>query len=1094
MSLHRRFRFGSIYPVRRATIAALEERRLLASQLVYDSVDRTNDAFEAAAPGAAATGVMSLGARAVFTAAMGGGRVGLWSTDGTPTGTVQLLGFGASDATLASVTPDRALTVRVGNDAIFAANSPAHGLEVWASDGTIAGTRRLTDFAGSTAPLLTSFSSVPATIGTDVAPLPVAYVWTNDQRLFTINPTSGQVTQVATASDPAFAAVASTITQVAPIGAAGKAWFNVAATSTTPSWVYLDPATGGGPTPMNAPGFVNPRGAIANADGTFSYVAVPVGSSPAGVYRTNGTAAGTTLQFALPAQPGLVQPNWSLLSFVRAGDTLWVRANATWWTNFTQAGTRALGDAPQFGAGYGTSLRGIADGSILMDGVAQPGRVTRVTPGFGVFSYVVSQTPTTAFLSGTSVYAIGTQGIDYVASPGGTSVRLTTGVADSTAGGSWLSAPAQLGAQLVVGLRTLQHGLEPHVVGSTAASVTLLRDVNTTTRNGFATNVMPVGSAGVAFANNFAHLIVAPNGTPSGAFVRTDIRVNYTGSDASRNTFWTQADGRTYFSAIDSTNALRIAVTDGTDAGTRFVGPSLSTFGRPVMLHVLGGKLLMASSNNAGFVGSLDLTTEQFVSIANTNVWRTASPFVQFGNHAYFVNHVNGSQELWRTDGTAAGTSQVVDVTPGITDDPRGLFVLDGRLYFNAMRQVPLPGGGPETGPSYQLSLFSTDGTAVGTTPIVFLGSVGGLRQALDARPVGNGRFVFPIESVGGGLFDLMATDGTAAGTSRIDFGINIGNTYIAASEGRLYYFDGAWNLSVTQGTAATTVELPLRAPTGLSTLAAADGNAYFLFDPVNSSQSAPDLWASDGTPAGTRRIEDIDYTFGSNTPRMALLGTFGDHLYYYGSTAAYGMELMRRDVVAPRVTSAAYRFDDAPPVLRVTFGEPLAAPPVQSDVVLRRLDGTVVASSEYSIAYDDATRSLELQPTSPLPDGRYEVSLARGALADTVGNRPREDVRVTFFVLAGDANRDAVVNFDDLLVLAANYNQGGRTFSQGDFNYDGTVNFDDLLILASRYNTSLPALTLAAPGPQSGAPTPKAGAADGDEDPLGRGDASVLA
>jgi hypothetical protein len=53
-----------------------------------------------------------------------------------------------------------------------------------------------------------------------------------------------------------------------------------------------------------------------------------------------------------------------------------------------------------------------------------------------------------------------------------------------------------------------------------------------------------------------------------------------------------------------------------------------------------------------------------------------------------------------------------------------------------------------------------------------------------------------------------------------------------------------------------------------------------------------------------------------------------------------------------------------------------------------------------------------------------------------------------------GDANADSSVNFDDLLVLARNYNATGKTWSEGDFNYDRRVNFDDLLALARSYNT----------------------------------------
>jgi autotransporter-associated beta strand protein len=62
--------------------------------------------------------------------------------------------------------------------------------------------------------------------------------------------------------------------------------------------------------------------------------------------------------------------------------------------------------------------------------------------------------------------------------------------------------------------------------------------------------------------------------------------------------------------------------------------------------------------------------------------------------------------------------------------------------------------------------------------------------------------------------------------------------------------------------------------------------------------------------------------------------------------------------------------------------------------------------------------------------------------------------VRLT---LGGDATLDSTVNFDDLLRLAAKYNQAG-TWDEGDFNYDGVVTFDDLLILAANYNSSLPA------------------------------------
>jgi T5SS/PEP-CTERM-associated repeat protein len=64
-------------------------------------------------------------------------------------------------------------------------------------------------------------------------------------------------------------------------------------------------------------------------------------------------------------------------------------------------------------------------------------------------------------------------------------------------------------------------------------------------------------------------------------------------------------------------------------------------------------------------------------------------------------------------------------------------------------------------------------------------------------------------------------------------------------------------------------------------------------------------------------------------------------------------------------------------------------------------------------------------------------------------------------YTLGGDATLDGVVNFDDLLALAKNYNATAAAWPQGDYNYDATVNFDDLLILAKNYNKAQPTAPL---------------------------------
>jgi hypothetical protein len=63
-------------------------------------------------------------------------------------------------------------------------------------------------------------------------------------------------------------------------------------------------------------------------------------------------------------------------------------------------------------------------------------------------------------------------------------------------------------------------------------------------------------------------------------------------------------------------------------------------------------------------------------------------------------------------------------------------------------------------------------------------------------------------------------------------------------------------------------------------------------------------------------------------------------------------------------------------------------------------------------------------------------------------------------YTLGGDATLDGVVDFNDLVQLAQNYNvvDGNRLWLTGDFTYDGNTDFNDLVLLAQNYNTALPA------------------------------------
>jgi type VI protein secretion system component Hcp len=164
-------------------------------------------------------------------------------------------------------------------------------------------------------------------------------------------------------------------------------------------------------------------------------------------------------------------------------------------------------------------------------------------------------------------------------------------------------------------------------------------------------------------------------------------------------------------------------------------------------------------------------------------------------------------------------------------------------------------------------------------------------------------------------------------------------------------------------------------------------------------------------------------------------------------------------DRVAPAIAAAALDYSVNPNRIRVTFGEDVKSLS-KDDLVIKALGaGAPPAPAFADFSYDSKAHVAVWTFASPLPDGNYSASLAAGSVTDLAGN-PIGSATFDFFSLAGDANHDRTVDFNDLVALAQNYNTSGKTFAQGDFNYDGSVDFNDLVILAQRYNT-----TLAMPG-----------------------------
>ena len=376
------------------------------------------------------------------------------------------------------------------------------------------------------------------------------------------------------------------------------------------------------------------------------------------------------------------------------------------------------------------------------------------------------------------------------------------------------------------------------------------------------------------------------DGTLSGTSLVKDIFPGKVGSPSPAN--FTNIGTKVIFSATDSTHGRELWVTDGTTAGTSmlkdiYAGSTSGSYYAASNANTPSGFFTAGSvkvfSANDGTHGkelwATDGTTAGTTLLADINVGTGSSSlryFTSFGTRQLFQatdGNATGDhgRELWITDGTAAGTSMVLDIAPGNAayGDPRGFTDLgSGLAVFSA-----------NAGGSVGRELWVTNGSAAGTSLLVNIatGSYGaGSNPGQFTRLGTTGRAVFAGGTAGGYTVpvQLWVTDGTLAGTSALKTfsgGANSGSSAALSSAGAIgavgdkAVFIGTDNsvtgLWVTDGTSAGTSLLTasvtsIGTPTGSIQEFFALG-AKDLFWSGSGAGSTP--WVTDGTAAGTFQL-----------------------------------------------------------------------------------------------------------------------------------------------------------------------------------------------------------------------------------------------
>ena len=207
-----------------------------------------------------------------------------------------------------------------------------------------------------------------------------------------------------------------------------------------------------------------------------------------------------------------------------------------------------------------------------------------------------------------------------------------------------------------------------------------------------------------------------------------------------------------------------------------------------------------AESGNPDTLFVSDGTDSGTLSISDINL-QPSQDYAVLGNILYFVGAESGSYELYKTDGTAAGVSQVSNIYPGGNANVRSLSVIGNEIWFSA-----------DDGTNGQ-ELWKTDGTISGTSMVSNI-NTGSSGSAPDGMVSFNGNVYFSATHDTTGN-ELWMSDGTSAGTSLVK------DIYPG------YYPNNSYPLS----------------------LIVINGSLFFGAD---DGVSGYELWSSDGTGSGT--------------------------------------------------------------------------------------------------------------------------------------------------------------------------------------------------------------------------------------------------
>lgn len=443
--------------------------------------------------------------------------------------------------------------------------------------------------------------------------------------------------------------------------------------------------------------------------------------------------------------------------------------------------------------------------------------------------------------------------------------------------------------------RDSQHGLELWSSDGATAGTRLVADIAPGPADGIQTNHAgwPILFGGEALleADDGRHGRDLWRSDGSAAGTRLLHEIDRSRSAGSYPEDWVEVGGRAYFVATTVEHGRELWVSDGTPDGTRLFldlvpGTDSSRPGR--LRGSRDGFYFALEDNNQAplslwFSDGSAAGTRQLV--AGGIGWDLAVR----DDRAFFARRDASGSEPWTSDGTVQGTQRLQDIAAGPgSSDPYGFTATPSCMFFVTGRLGAFP--------QFRAQIWRSDGTPAGTRFVADLDSGANVPFTTGLAVLGT-RVLFAhlnlVESW------LGCSDGTAAGTLQLARG-TFSAVFAAGAQAFAFEErgPGATWLWVTDGTPAGTRivrSLPAQPAGRLRTAAGFAGKLLFAQDEPGIGIEP---WISDGTAAGTRLLKDcFPGPQNGTTWDMELAAIDGtDQVFFTARDQATGHELWRTD------------------------------------------------------------------------------------------------------------------------------------------------------------------------------------------------------